>query len=96
MSVFNTRRDRGRDGQPKPHYHVGYPGFGGKMMHYRDRLSGLWPAWNTCHCPSDWTRLFMTRPRRALEFLAIKRIMKGSDPDGVLFPHSTKPYFYYY
>ncbi|ACR68716.1 hypothetical protein NT01EI_1530 [Edwardsiella ictaluri 93-146] len=38
----------------------------------------------------------MTRPRRAKESMAIKRIMKGADPDGVLFPHRTKPYLYYY
>lgn len=96
MSVFNTRRDRDRNGKPKPHYHVGYPGFDGKMMHHCDRISGFWPNWNTCHCPSAWTRMFMTRPRRAKESVAIGRIMKGTDPDGILFPHRTKPFVYYY
>jgi len=85
-----------RNGKPKPHYHVGYPGFSGKMMHHRDRFSGFWSNWNACHCPSAWTRMFMTKPRRAKEFVAIKRIMAGADPDGVLFPHNTKPYIYYY
>ncbi|WP_075209474.1 hypothetical protein, partial [Klebsiella oxytoca] len=74
MSVFNSRRDRDRNGKPKPHCHVGYPGFEGKMMHHRHRASWLWPDFNTCHCPSTWTRMFMTRPRRAKEFVALRRI----------------------
>ncbi|WP_149330356.1 hypothetical protein [Citrobacter braakii] len=96
MSVFNTRRDRDRHGKPKPHCHVGYPGCDGRMMHHRNRTSGLWPDWNPCHCPSAWTRLFMTRPRRAKEAVALGRIMKGADHDGILFPHRTKPHVYYY
>lgn len=96
MSVFNSRRDRDHNGKPKPHCHVGYPGFEGKMMHQRHRSSWLWPDFNTCHCPSTWTRMFMTRPRRAKEFAALRRIMKGGDPDGILFPHRSRPYVYYY
>ena len=96
MSVFNTRKDRERNGKPKPHYHVGYPGFEGKMMHHRNRTAGCWPDWNARHCPSARTRMFITRPRRAKESAAIARIMKGADPDGVLFPRPRKPYIYYY
>jgi len=40
--------------------------------------------------------MFMTKPRRAKEAAAIARIMKGADPDGIMFPHPTKPYVYYY
>lgn len=96
MSVFNTRKDRKQNGKPKPHYYVGYPGFEGKMMYHHDRTAGSWPAWNACHSPSAWTRMFMTRPRRVKEAAAIVRIMKEADPDGILFPHPTKPYIYYY
>lgn len=62
------------------------------MMHHRNRTSGLWPDWNPCHCASAWTRLFMTRPRRAKEAAALGRIIKGTVPDEILFPHRTEPY----
>ncbi len=96
MSVFNTRKDRDNSGLPKPHSHVGYGGYDGKMMHHRHRVKGFWPNWNASHNPSAWTKIMMTKPRRAKKSVAISHIMKGADPDGVIFPHHKKPYIYYY
>ncbi|EMH4163863.1 hypothetical protein RJ498_003161 [Pluralibacter gergoviae] len=96
MSVFNTRKDRDRNGNPKPHCHTGYAGFEGKMMHHDHRVVGLWPNWNASHNPSAWTRMHMNKPRRVKDAIALRKIVKGADPDELLFPHRNKPYVYYY
>ncbi|HET6586311.1 MAG TPA: hypothetical protein VFG67_00895 [Oleiagrimonas sp.] len=58
-----------------------------------------------CHhgirCPSGtpkwWRRLHMTRPRRHANAAGCARIVKGADPDGLVFPLGNhKPHVYYW
>lgn len=47
--------------------------------------------------PKWWRRLYMTRPRRHANAACCARIVKGADPDGVIFPlGNRKPHVYYW
>ena len=47
--------------------------------------------------PSWWTRLYMTKPSRRQEALAIIKILKDpEEADSFLFPLAKKPFVYYW
>lgn len=47
--------------------------------------------------PKWWRRLFMTRPRRHANAACCARIIKGTDPDGLVFPPGNhKPHVCYW
>jgi hypothetical protein len=49
------------------------------------------------HTPRWWVKLFMTRPKRRENKSACVSILKGEDPDGVVFPlGNRKPHKYYW
>jgi hypothetical protein len=51
-----------------------------------------------CHStPSWWVNLFMTRPKRRKNKQCCVEIMKGKDPDSLVYPlGSNKPHEYYW
>lgn len=47
--------------------------------------------------PKSWRKVFMARPRRRENKHACRLILKGRDPDGLVFPlGNSKPHVYYW
>jgi len=47
--------------------------------------------------PKWWRKLHMTRPRRRANASCCMQIMKGNDPEGMVFPlGNRKPHVYYW
>ena len=47
-----------------------------------------WPRWHD--------KIFHTTPRRHKESMACRSILKGMDPDTILWPLDRKPHIYYW
>lgn len=59
------------------------------------RFREINPAW-MCWWPRWWEVVFHTRPNRRRGRVAEIKIMKGFDPDAVLWPVEKKPHQYYW
>jgi hypothetical protein len=80
-------------------YKRGYP----RTTHHsrgRDKHRRHQPDFNRYYWLSQWPRswdiVFHTRPRRRRTRVAEIRVMKGYDPDDVLWPLEKKPHIYYW
>ena len=49
------------------------------------------------NAPSAWVNAYMNRPKRRSNKRLCERILRGADPDGVVFPvGNRKPHVYYW
>lgn len=97
MSNFNTRKYRDRNGNPLPHYRINYLSSEGiTYIHYRDRNTSSLPRWDATKSPGWWRRLMTTRPRRAANRINVVRVLRGADPDGLLWRTGNRPQIYFY
>jgi hypothetical protein len=66
----------------------------------RNRLGEHWRKYNQpvnyCSVPGWWNRLYHTQPKRIAANLLCKHIVKGRDPDSVLWPAKKRPTHYYW
>ncbi|WP_145557692.1 hypothetical protein [Yersinia aldovae] len=94
MSTFNTRKDRNWLGKPKPHQHVSFPSRDGKMKHYDEDVRNY-------HCnysknPGWWDNLCTTRANRAGTRAKLRELLKGIEPEGILWLPNNRPRKYYW
>lgn len=64
------------------------------------RLDGKIPLGDRWHWtgsyPRYWDKVHHTRPTRARTRMAEIKVIKGEDPDGIVWPHPKKPHIYYW
>ncbi|EPX78114.1 hypothetical protein [Salipiger mucosus] len=46
--------------------------------------------------PRWWDKAFHTKPKRARETLLKRAVLKGEDPDDMVWPDGRKPHIYYW
>lgn len=83
MSVFNTRRDRFPNGKPKPH---------------KFKWPDNYPAGASyvSKSPGWWNNLCTTKRRRMNDSEQRHHVLRGKDPDGLLWLPDKRPQVYYY
>lgn len=97
MSIFNTRKDRDRHGKPLPHFRVKYATKCRiKYVHHADRAGENAPRVNYGKNPGWWNNLYTTRRRRADDRALAHAIVRGADPEGLLWLPSKQPNEYYW
>lgn len=97
MSVFNTRKDRDRHGKPLPHWRIDYPSSEGvKHIHHSQKNGPGGPRCDYSKSPGWWYRLTSTRPRRMADRTNAVRVLRGADPDGIIWRLHNKPQIYFY
>lgn len=97
MSTFNTRKDRDRHGKPLPHYRIKYPSSEGiQYTHHRDRRGPNSPGCDYSKNPGWWNRLTCTHRRRVDNRANINRVLRGVEPDALLWMPGNRPGEYYW
>lgn len=69
------------------------------MANFKRKRSRSNSSGNSVHwlnTPSWWNIVFHTRPRRHKTRMMEHEVVKGCDPDGLLWPVEKKPHSYYW
>lgn len=70
-------------------------GYSGRALARRigeDLFNEVWMK----NYPRHWDKVFHTRPARARTRLLEQRILRGEDPDDLVWPDYRKPHIYYW
>jgi hypothetical protein len=61
------------------------------------KYTGPWSTYWLGHTPGWWVKLYMSRPRRRQNKRCCMAVLKGKDPDGLVFPLGNhRPHEYYW
>lgn len=97
MSNFHRVIDRDRHGKPLPHFRIKYPSSEGiQYTHHRDRRGPNSPGCDYSKNPGWWNRLTTTRRRRIDDRQLLNSILRGADPEGIVWMPDKRPSEYYW